>query len=151
MAIKARRVNILCIIGAIIGICSFFIPWLLVTWDQNIDGNPERLWYLTLFDLVGNSEFTWVFILSSISALFTPVAGFLQLIGWAGLYRSLNFAFADMGQYEFSKEVGYAIGLLSFMMVIISLIRPMGIGFSKGPLSIKKRMLTFCKESNKAS
>ncbi|MCU0852857.1 MAG: hypothetical protein MUC90_06375 [Thermoplasmata archaeon] len=126
-------VNMLCIIGATVGLASIFLPW--HGWSEGLFHSDR-----SLVDILWNTGFAIddlllyscvIFAAGTLLAFAFPLAGLLQA---AGLLLFLVEAL-DIGaslpanySYDFGPSIGYSIGALSTAMVLAGFLAPQGPG-----------------------
>jgi len=135
------KINVLCIIGSIVGICSFFIPWIYAWGWISPSGD-------NLFVISSDTHYSidWrlsalIFIIGSIIALLSPIGGFIQFTGvgmMIGLLATVTYPHGTM-------DSGIIIGLISALFVTISFFKPIGIGFNNTSLRLRDRLVAFVK------
>jgi len=132
------RINLLGLVGAITGIVAIFSTWLglghLITFnlidvlnDVSVNGIA---WYSAV-----------LFITGTLVALLSPVGGVLQVGG-----LSLWWYYVLQESDKIPSKVGSYIGLISAVIVLASMARPLGPGLIEGPFELKSRLLTFTRE-----
>ncbi len=137
MAMK-WRINVLCLVGAIVGIAAIFSRWLgnwlvdlnlidVINLVSSVDA-PREYWYASVLVLLG-----------AIIALVSPLGGFLEIIGapWFILIWS------DRHEGAVISNVGPYLAIASAIIVFVSMARPMGLGLMRGPYRLKDRLLVF--------
>jgi hypothetical protein len=134
------RVNILCLVGAIVGVLSLFLSWVATQ-----DTSSGQISYLGAFDFdTFPSTFHLsvdLFLIGTVIAFFLSLGGILQLMGSAGFLLT-SMTYATYGQLEVHFWYGAIIALASSLLVIIGLIVPYGYGFGTGSSSAAERLLT---------
>jgi len=135
------RINKDCVIFALIGYLSIFMPWFLV-----FDAPSDRLIDICFgFSIYPN--------LLAVLALLCLIGTLLNFITPLGAYLQLPFpAILTFGCLSspycptilFLAMIGIQVNLFSAMLVIRSIFKPKFIGNSTPPRNIKERLLTFC-------
>ena len=135
------RVNVLCLIGAILAVLSLFLPWTLTqdreTGDTDTLGAfdygetfPDNFRYAVTLFLIGTA-----------AAFFTPLGGLLQLIGSIGfVMTALTSTFPE---FQITFWAGSAMAMFSAALVVIGLASPLGIGYGSDKEIGIARLLTF--------
>ena len=125
-------VNVLCLLGAIVGVVSLFLPWVitgeglseigvsLARMTMEIHGVPSDPMLISAL----------VFITGTVIAFMFPVAFAVQA---AGIVLFLT-AFLDNSaspplEYYYELSLGFYLGVLSLAMVIAGLLHPSGPGY----------------------
>lgn len=138
------RVNLLCLAGAVIGVIAIFSRWV---------GN--WLIDLNLLDVMNLSDSAegasnyflpgLVFIIGTLVAFLSPLGGVLQIIGspW------FIVVWANRHEGEILSSVGPYLGIASAIVVLISMVRPLGPGLLTGPFRTKSRLIAFSIERDK--
>jgi len=134
------RINVLCMVGAILGIIALNYRWFLIGSPYgNQGGFPAA--FTPVF---------MVFLLGSIIALASPLGGFLQLYGCSSFF----YVFAQSSTWRNDIDPTLDVGWFPYMTPIVilaivataitlaSLIFPLGIGFHKGLIKKFSRFLT---------
>ncbi len=138
------RVNVLCVLGAALGIASLFLPWIV---GGDLPHNVEYSDLLVNDILLGSPIFTAAFILFCTMflvgtglAFVTPTGGFVQLAGLLGFLYAYPDAYRDMqGTQEISW--GAYLGILSAAIVLVGLCLPIGPGHMS-KTSVFRRMVS---------
>ena len=132
------RVNLLALVGAIIGVVAIFSTWVsasLFVWSADFN----------LIDLVNDAENAtllvgcWLFLIGVILAIFTPLGGFLEIIGVA-LFMTW---FVPETDGDLPSHIGSYLGIVAGVIALVSLARPLGPGLMSGPIRLKDRLLVF--------
>jgi len=133
------RINILCLIGAIIGILSIFLSW-----QDHYYLNAQNGWEWefthseNLFES-HTSIIIGLFLIGTIGALITPLGFIFQFLALSALWFS---SIATIPEARISEGIGYWIAHLSFLLIFISLIRPIGPGLMSSQIPFNQRLLT---------
>lgn len=142
------RVNMLCLIGATIGLASIALPW------AGTRAGPllyeERAFVVWIWDLVqelrGEPGLYVAFILflgGTILAFLTSIGGIFQAIGLSSFYLNEIDRQASMAQhssFEGQFAVGFYLAILSSMLVLVSIVKPLGIGLDEPLKSWRSRL-----------
>jgi len=145
---RARlQMNMLCILGAIIGLLSVYETWnyhASVCAARGMDDQSRNLLEV-IYDMNSFPFPGILFVLGTIVTFYSPLGGIFQCIGvvsFGALYLAAHGTFSDhWGGVGF----GFILGIISTMVVLISLIRPMGIGLENDSFGLKGRLLTISK------
>ena len=132
------RVNLLSLVGATIALIAIFSAWIgarVFIWTED----------LNLIDVLNNTDSQLlifgglVFIIGAVVAFLSPIGGILELTG------SLAFLvwFTDAAGGRMPSHVGPYLGLISGIIALVSMIKPMGFGYGTMPARIKGRLLVF--------
>lgn len=129
------RVNLLCLLGALIGLASFFMVWGM------IEGTNTPEWPLRDFLALESyrewaKPFASLFLIGCVIAFITPLGGLLEIAGVAGF---LIGVVPDLD----GGGIGLYVGVLSALIVTFSMIVPLGPGFKWGVFDFKSNFLTF--------
>ena len=143
--VEKWRINILCLVGASLGIISFFVPW-CTSIGQVIGSQPIQhnlIDILTDYILMGD----WIsqiciriFLIGTLIAICSSLGGMIQLpsIAIFMLFQSLIL----MEGVE-KLIIGFGLAMLSAIICFASLILPIGLGYDSRPFSLKIRLLNF--------
>ena len=131
------RLNILCFVGAVIGVIAVFSTWITVGfmfWSREMN-------LIDVYNQVGSSSDFYlpaVLLLIGVVVVFiTPVGGILQIIG-VPLFLS---AFASNSDGKLPSGVGPYLALVGAVIVLTSLAYPVGLGYRQKRSSIVGRLL----------
>ena len=143
------EINLLSILGGAIGLMCLVLPWFEAHWryfPYYDDTNQFTLFQFSSMYL--GSVLTWiagvVFVAGSIVALFSPLGAIGQFAGWGVfLYDLRGFAaYAEdhYGHYfsptaETSFSIGFFLGLVSALIVLVSLFIPWRLRLSRRAVS----------------
>ena len=126
------RVNVLCIVGAFMGLVAIFCGWGAHAYTP---GAPQEN-LLQIIDHMLNIHILAgcvLFLIGSLIAFLSPMGGIVQLIG-VGLFI--------FGWTSWPDGVGPYLGIISAFILVISMVKPIGLNY-KGPTDLKGRLLTF--------
>jgi len=131
-------VNLFCIAGAMIGVIAIFSRW-VGNWliDLNL------LDVMNLSDSAGGASNYYlpglVFIIGTLIAFLSPLGGFLQIIGapW------FIVVWANRHEGEVLSSIGAYLGIASAIVVLVSMVRPLGPGLMTGPFTVRNRLSVF--------
>jgi len=139
------------IAGATIGLVAVVLPWLAcerLWWSP--DMHYFEVWYgvkeFTLLDVVFNdalglSVFCTVFLLGTILALFTPVGSVLQIVGLTVFSFGFGGIGLQTGRVEtWSLGLGYALGIVSTLVVVDSMVGTMATANNGKPVMMLSRV-----------
>ena len=144
------RLNLLCLVGAGIGIASLFVTW--VGTDYRIMSNPGILIEnypvsYNVLDLVGfgSGEHSWhefwlpclIYLIGTLAALATPIAGVVQASGVSAFFLALRAEYGDFAPLT----PGPCLAVVSVIVVLASLIRPVEWGYRAGRVDLARRLL----------
>jgi len=129
------KVNLLCIAGAALGLASLFLPW-WQGYDFGLGMMEERDYTLVqdvLLDSTGYGSMFVVactlFALGTFLAFLSPLGGLVQFPGVIGFLAMFG---SEIGVHrgEDTVALGAYLGLASASIVTVSLMTPLGIGYS---------------------
>ncbi|MCJ7489139.1 MAG: hypothetical protein MUO87_03190 [Thermoplasmata archaeon] len=142
------RVNVLCLMGAFLG---FFC---MLEWGWASGGYsvpyPDRIIYMQIdwafrppIEYFASGEvYSWLFVVGTVLAFFTPLAGYLQLCGVTvfafDLHDTLNGP-AGSGSWDAS---GFVVAIVATSIVLMSLAFPYGVGYKGRLIDLPGRILT---------
>lgn len=144
------RVNILALVGAFIGILCIITPWTTIT--TGILQTTTSTSNLDLTDYMHDDDSAFafavvLFILGCAFAFITPFGGMAQFFGWLiflGLiYGRLGTVDSGIFSTTTTLGIGFYVGIVAAAMVLISMIRPMGMGYGKDALQPRQRFLVW--------
>jgi hypothetical protein len=139
-----RSINILCLCGLILGIAAVFS-----TWTYYSEGDYTSTTYLiTILPPTVLIAGASLFVLGTILAILTPLAGLVQVAGLVGFLaptmdRAALWSEHSGGSVEFGPSVGFYVGVLSAVLVLASLIHPMGPGFGRSRTTLRRRFFVY--------
>lgn len=147
-------VNVLCLIGAIIGLTAVFLSW---NWIGAGFVQEERsIWHL-VWDMLPHDALDLfvvsgvLFVFGSLLALVTPTGGLLQAIGLVGFYvREVDMEEWLPSGWVGGLAIGWYLGILSAALVLASMVLPLGIGYSDLTMSWSRRLRVFFSHESKA-
>ena len=140
-------VNMLCIIGATIGIFSLFLPWYWHGEGGLAVGNsvydallaPHDYPHFWVQNLLSISQV--LFVIGTILAFAVPAACSVQAIGLILFYTETVDVYS-LYSYDHGISVGFFIAISSFVVVSAGLIVPLGFGFDKSQTRWARRAET---------
>lgn len=145
---RSLKVNLLAILGGLLGVMCILLPW-SVTSTDGVFGSTTTESVMTDYIHDGDSAFSFaivLFLLGSALALLTPLGSVGQFFGWLtflaaifGDLRTIHTAIADI---TLSLGLGFVVGVVASALVIASLLRPLGLGYTKGYVGVAQRFLT---------
>lgn len=111
--------NEVCFLGALIGLCSIFLPWAGV-----------EHWSVSLADVMDTRSDEPVlacalYLTGTLLALLFPIGGFIQLAGLLMFYRSVFW----LGSTFTDPSYGFFVAVASCIMVLTGFVRPTGSGY----------------------
>lgn len=148
------RVNLLCLLGASMGILSIFLNWRTFVVEEP-PGTAVSIHYETLSSIFAHAtpappDFllpALLFIACTFLSLLTPLAGLIQLPAAMLVYSSMIIQVNLFGHppysYHYYPEVGLLIALVSSVIVIASLFAPVGTGLRIGISDFRCRIRAF--------
>ena len=125
-------VNLLCLIGAMVGVVSLFLPWCMMVEGPNELGvSPADL--ITDTEELLSSSLTGpalLFTIGAVTAFLFPVSFAVQTAGIVLFLRVVmdQYAGAPLG-YDYEMSLGFYAAVLSSVMVLAGLVRPVGPGY----------------------
>ena len=132
------RLNILCLVGAVIGVIAVFSTWITVGfmfWSREMN-------LIDVYNQVNSSSDWWLpvvlCLIGAVISFVSPLGGVLQLIG-APLYISV---FASDADGRLPSGIGPYLALASAVIVLASLIYPVGLGYRQKPVGVIGKLLT---------
>ena len=147
------RVNLLCVAGAALGLVVLFVPLLEVSGEGEYVLS-EILQQSQLYG-TGFALGVTLFLLGAVIAFLTPAGGFLELVGVMTYLYLVPQAYQDFDG-KASPALGTYLAIGSTVVVIVSLIVPLGLGYPKRNrlwnemLGIAARFLTISTHSASA-
>ncbi len=155
----ARTVNILSIVAAVLGAASIFFAWGTASGGPGQRGISVSLWDTLFTHPVLPYEWALgaLFIASSLAVLYSPVAGFVQVISlalWGRYY--LEFGAFHGGPtiaivFYYSLQLGFWLGVVSAGMALVGLVHPVGPGLEPKTYAPSSRLLTVSRTNRKES
>jgi hypothetical protein len=144
------RVNVICLVGAVLAVLSLFLPWAVIQNQETLEKTNlgaldfgKTFLGIHLFDGNGNFELSvTIFIIGAAVAFLSPLGGILQLIGAMGfVFTTLTWGVEG---FKMIFYIGAAVGLISAALVLLSLAWPTGVGYDTRREGIGiSRLLTF--------
>jgi len=124
------KVNMLGLAGAVVGVVAILSTWLSPA--------PMTRNLLDILDDIAHDQLAYwsalAIILGTLVSFFTPAGSLAQI---AGVY--MWWSWGD----DAPSEPGCYVALASAIILLVSMVRPLGPGLMKGPFSLKNRLLTF--------
>jgi len=141
------KVNLYCLVGAIMGVLTLFMPWALLH-DTHLDETTN----VGAFDFNESPEAGYsfpdnfqlsvtLFVIGTGLAFILPIGGVFQFIGSMGFILT-TVTYPRFGETELIFWIGAAIALISSCLVMIGLVYPNGVGFRPGKRTAIERLLT---------
>ena len=147
---SAKTVNMLCIIGAITGIASIFFVWASYSRGFAVVTNTlaDDLMLIVRYSAINRMLIgECIFFAGTVLSLVTGIGGIAQLLGLSTFlwgYHEWSENVSSMGT-ETGVGIGLFIGVLSTGVVLLSMVKPVGIGYSKeGFRSLGERFRVVC-------
>jgi len=138
------RVNLVCLVGAVLGAFSVTLEWL----TQHIDRGRYEAPLTLHFDLMGmigsglTDEFlviaSGLFLAGTLIAFISPTGGFLQLGGLVLFFGKVVPALVS----DSNIGLGAIFGIVSAILVLYSLSNPVGVGISQAHAGSRGNFLT---------
>jgi ABC-type phosphate/phosphonate transport system permease subunit len=140
------RVNVFCLLGAVIAVISLFLPWAMVEDKESGDTANlgafdfnETFWGFDVFPSNFHYSVT-LFLIGTAIAFFCPLGGILQIIGSMGfIISTLTVTFET---FNIVFWIGSLAALVSAVFVLLSLVYPLGVGYEPGKRDALARLLT---------
>lgn len=132
------RLNILCLVGAIVGVAAIFSTWIslgFLFWSREMN-------LIDVYNHVESSSDFWLpavlFLAGTLVAFVTSLGGIMQIIG-VPLFMS---AFVSHADGRLPSGIGPYLGLVAAIIVLASLAHPVGVGYGAKSKGILGRVLT---------
>ena len=130
----AWNVNMLCIVGAVIGVVAVFLTW--IHEPPSMPSPPSIQYDPTIAYMVTNQYLYYgasvAFLVGTVAAFATPLGGVLQtgglLVFAAGIIDSGNDLWLDGIDPQQELRAGMYLGIVSCTLVMTSLFSPLGTG-----------------------
>ena len=130
----AWNVNILCIVGAAIGVVAVFLAW--IHEPPSMPSPPHIQYEPTIVYMVTEQYLYYgasvAFLVGTVAAFATPLGGFLQsgglLVFAAGIIDSGGDPWLDGIDPQQELRAGMYLGIVSCTLVMTSLYSPLGTG-----------------------
>ena len=141
------RVNVLCLMGAVLGFfCMIGLHWASGSFGivDPLGRGIEADWVIwPPIDYFSTGEmYSLFFVVGTVLAFFTPLAGLLQLCGITifaiDLYDIVN-GHAGAGTWG---AAGFVLAIVAVSIVLVSLAFPYGVGYIGRPIDLPGRILT---------
>lgn len=141
------RVNVLCLMGAALGFfCMIGLHWASGSYGivDSLGRGIEVDWAIRPpMDYFSTGEMhSWFFVVGTVLAFFTPIAGLLQLCGITifaiDLYDIVNGS-AGTGTWG---AAGFVLAIVAASIVLVSLAFPYGVGYKGRPIDLPGRVFT---------
>lgn len=140
------RVNLLCLVGALVGVMSIFLIWVKIR-VFFVSGELNLIDLLNLAADNTGMEAGQVgigcilVIVGSLLMFLSPAGGVLELLG---VLLFLEWFLSGSGG-EFPSSAGAYAALASGIIAIAAMTIPIGLGYGLAPIGLKGRLLTFSK------
>ena len=132
------RLNILCLVGAVIGVIAVFSTWItarFLFWSREMN-------LIDVYNQVGSSSHYYLpavlLLIGAVVVFITPVGGILQVIG-VPIFLSV---FATNSDGKLPSGVGPYLALVGAVIVLASLVYPVGLGYRQKPVGVIGRFIT---------
>lgn len=130
----AWNVNLLCMVGASIGLLAVFVAWM--NEPPGIPGPPDIRWEPSIAYMLANHYLYFgasaAFLVGTIVAFASPIGGILQSASLAafaiGIVESGSDPWLDGIDPQQTLRVGMYLGIASCTLVLTSLFSPLGTG-----------------------
>jgi len=138
------RINVLCIIGAVLAVYAASVGWLgnrlvLCACGESPLGLAFHFGYLYSF-AGGIMWAAIIFIVGALLTFITPLGGVVQLVGI--LWFMTAFWMIDNPSHQFSIDGNIVVGVISASISIFSMIKPIGINYRGRSTDLIGRLLT---------
>ena len=148
------RVNILGLIGALIGIVSLFLDWWV---SGQVGENFSLMDFITspyysdpaypnflLFPI--GSKVVGVLPISFLLMIVIMITTFVSIISAiGGIAQAFALVALFSASYGPPNAIGFYLAIISAIISITSIIRPLGIGYPEGSIGLKMRLLNIWK------
>ena len=126
--------NLLCIVGASLGVIAVFLTW--INEPMTMPGPPDIRYEPTIvYMIVNHYLYYWAsaaFLVGTVAAFATPLGGILQtgslLVFAAGIIDSGSDPWLDGIDPQQELRAGMYLGIVSCTLVMTSLFSPLGTG-----------------------
>jgi len=139
------RVNILSISGAVLGLAAIFLVWLYDVVCYCYPTPGYNLFSIIFSDNLGfGLEFklcSLIILISSCAAFISPIAG--VPLGFGNLLFLSFYYIVPYADWQFDFGLGFYLSIVASITILISFIKPIGIGYRKEPISIKEKLINF--------
>jgi len=159
-AVGGARVNVLCLIGAVLAVTCIGLPWAIDiqypdewTRHYNLPNGPEAI---GVIDEEHMLFITLVFVLGAYLSFLSPLAGVVQLIGIVGYCTEVSPHLGDSPTSggcawdHITFDIGFYLAIWAAALTFLSILFPFGSGysevyrpFSKKSLPSRDRYLTW--------
>jgi hypothetical protein len=140
----------LALVGATLGVASMYLNW--YSTSEIIGFFELRPWDMVWFrdwtliegyERMGSAFPLWLpqtlFIIGTIAAFMTPLGGVVQLSG----ISLFVYRLASVNDGNLPAEVGAYVGIISGALALVSMVYPIGLGYSRRLVSLVGRLLVF--------
>ena len=132
------RLNILCLVGAVIGVVAVFSTWITVGfmfWSREMN-------LIDVYNQVESSSDLWLpailCLIGAVVAFISPLGGVMQIVG-VPLFIS---AFTSNTDGKLPSGIGPYLALVGAVIVLASLVYPIGVGYRQKPAGVLGRLLS---------
>ena len=147
---EGARVNIFCLVGAVIGVVAVFSTWIAVRLTSPISSSVLEHNLVDIYDFAGIvSDYNLAVVLlliGAIVAFISPLGGMLQLVGtllFISAYpATANIILPSGFQWEENIGLGPYLALVGAVIVLASLVYPVGLGYRQKPVGVIGRFIT---------
>ncbi|MDH4122533.1 MAG: hypothetical protein OEV21_00370 [Thermoplasmata archaeon] len=138
------RINLLCIVGSLIGIIAIFLPWQVHTYEF------DDVFHQSTMDLLDFLPFyivlIGVYLIACIASFVSPVGGIPMLISTFMLQQNvISDWFPRSGGgpgNSFALGIGVYLAFIASFIVILSYFAPIGKRMNIGLSNLRHRLLT---------
>lgn len=141
------RVNVLCLMGAVLGFfCMYELTWASGSYGivDPLGRGIEADWAIwPPIDYFSTGEmYSWFFVVGTVLAFFTPLAGLLQLCGITIFAFRLNDILSGPAGAGTWGASGLVVAIVATSMILASFAFPYGVGYKGRPVDLPGRILT---------
>lgn len=145
-----RRINALALVGVAIGFIAILLPWY---WIEGL-GDISFMSILRIPLSGGAVQDTvliascYIFLIGTMISIISPIGGVAEFAGILAFlvdFMTYPWRFTQVYMPHPFLEIGPYLGLISAIIVLISILKPIGIGYGKGTFGIKGRLINFGK------
>ena len=131
------RINLLALLGAIIGVISIFLPW----GGGGTLGEGNFYWNLIEIGNLINPAVAILFILGTGLSFITSLGAVIQFISFVSGGTDYWFLTGGISPWVY----GYIFALISFSLIVLSIFLCITVPPLEKPYSLKMRLLTFAR------
>ena len=137
------RLNILCLVGAVVGVIAVFSTWMTLGFGFS----TREMNLIDIYTEVRSSSDFWLpavlCLIGAAVSFISPLGGVLQIVG-APLYVAVFMSTSDP---RLPSGIGPYLALAGAIIVLASLVYPVGPGYRIKPVGVTGRLLTISPES----